>query len=110
MLPDYNKIDKKLKIRKYNQIPQEDIMEEKIEEDVIEIESEVNRMILYQISSIDFHKHNDSISKQAQKYNVNKDKFENILSSNKEQNNIFIAKDKRRYTKYGKLIDKLPDK
>ena len=45
MLAGYNKNDKKSHIRKYNQMPQEDIMEEKIEEDVIEIESEVKRMV-----------------------------------------------------------------
>jgi hypothetical protein len=59
---------------------------------------------------LDFTNQNGSIPKAIPKQNFNKDDLEYILSGNKAHNNIYIAKEKHSYTKYGQLMESTSEK
>lgn len=92
MMAGISQIDRKPQIKKYKPIAHDNIVEE-IEEDAIELD-EINELGSY---------NND-------KFHYKKDDIEYLLSSQKDHNNIYVAKTKQSYTKYGKFMDKYNDK
>lgn len=103
----------KHQIKKYNQLPEGNIMEENVEEDGLELEEPFKSMSFTHLLNFwnsKFFGLESSLGNPISKYITNKDEFEQILTGNKDHNNIYIAKQKQSHTKYGKFMDIMTEK